>query len=352
MYEGEYKGLYCTGCENFITEKELEHGKCPYHKKEPEEVAETNWFFRLSDYIEKIKQLIESDKIKIQPEFAKKEALGLLAQGLEDFSISREKVDWGVKLPWDESQTVYVWVDALLNYLTARDYPDLEGKWPADLQLVGKDILKFHAIYWPAMLLAAGLDVPKELFIHGYFTIDGQKMSKSLGNVIDPNDLVKEFGADGARYLILSQFPFGQDGDVKAEKFVEQYNTALANGIGNTVSRISNLLEKDSISIDIKRSSDAKLNDKIKKAMKNCQLGVVLGVLWKELSVVDKALETQKPWKLSDIKKKKQILEPLSQKILDIADLLQPFLPETAKKIIKQFEAKRIKKQELLFPRK
>ena len=352
LYEGEYKGLYCTGCENFITEKELEDGKCPHHKKEPEELIEKNWFFKLSDYTKQIKELIEQDKLKIHPEFAKKETLGLLEQGLDDFSISREKVDWGVKLPWDESQTVYVWVDALLNYITARDYPNLKDNWPADLQLIGKDILKFHAIFWPAMLLAAGLDTPKELFIHGYFTIDGQKMSKSLGNVIDPNDLVKEYGVDGARYLILSQFPFGQDGDVKAEKFDEQYNTALANGIGNVVSRVSNLLEKDSISIKIKQGSDKKLKDKIKNAMLNYKLNEVFSILWAELSFVDEALEKQKPWELDDVKKKKEILEPLSQKILNVADLLQPFLPETSDKIIKQFTDKEIKKGEPLFPRK
>lgn len=358
LYEGEYKGLYCTGCENFITEKELEGGKCPNHKKEPEEVIEKNWFFKLSDYTKKIKQLIESDDFKIHPEFAKKETLGLLGQDLDDFSISREKVDWGVKLPWDESQTIYVWVDALLNYLTARDYPDLDDKWPADLQLIGKDILKFHAIYWPAMLLAAGLDVPKQLFVHGYFTIDGQKMSKSLKNVIDPNDLVEKYGVDGARYLLLSQFPFGQDGDVKAEKFDEQYNSDLANGIGNLVSRISNLIEKN---FDGKFSAkgrptsgwDGNQKDFDKLFFEN-KLFEALKYIISGFSELDKKIDEQELWNLvkTDKEKAGRILSDIANEIISLARKLEPFLPETAQKIIKQFESKRIEKQEPLFPRK
>jgi methionyl-tRNA synthetase len=352
LYEGEYTGLYCTGCESFITEKELIDGKCPHHNKVPEKVTEKNWFFKLSDYLEEIKKKVETDEIKIQPDFAKKEVLGLLKQGLEDFSVTRENVDWGIKLPWDDNQTIYVWVEALQNYITASDYNGEKAPWPADVHLIGKDIIKFHCVYWPAMLLAAGLDLPKELFVHGFFTIDGEKMSKSLGNVIDPNDLVKDYGVDGARYLILSQFPFGQDGDVKAEKFTEQYNSALANGIGNVVFRVSNLLEKDSIKIDIKQGSDKDLKDRVSKAFEKHALHEVLNILWSELTVVDETLEKEKPWELDDVEEKKKILEPLAQKILNVADLLQPFLPESSKQIIEQFGSKSIKKGKPLFPRK
>ena len=352
LYEGEYKGLYCTGCESFVIERELVDGKCPHHNKAPEQVTEKNWFFKLSEYISKVRELVESDTIKISPDFAKKEVLGLLKQGLDDFSVTRENVEWGIKLPWDESQTIYVWVEALQNYISASDYNGEKAKWPADVHLIGKDIIKFHCVYWPAMLIAAGLELPKEIFVHGFFTIDGEKMSKSLGNVIDPNDLVKQYGIDGARYLILSQFPFGQDGDVKAEKFSEQYNTALANGIGNVVSRVSNLLEIDSISVDIKQGSDKKLKDKVKKAFEKHELHEVLSILWAELTIIDETLEKEKPWELDNVEKKKQILEPLAQNILNVADLLQPFLPESSSEIIKQFSSKSIKKGKPLFPRK
>ncbi|OIO48378.1 MAG: methionine--tRNA ligase [Parcubacteria group bacterium CG1_02_41_12] len=353
LYEGEYKGLYCTGCENFITEKELVDNKCQNHKKEPEQVIEKNWFFKLSNYTKQIKELIESDKILIRPEFAKKEALGLLEQGLDDFSISREKVSWGVKLPWDENQSVYVWVDALLNYITAREYPNLKGKWPADLQLIGKDILKFHAIYWPAMLLAAELDPPKELFVHGYFTIDGQKMSKSLGNVIDPNDLVKDYGTDGARYLILSQFPFGQDGDVKADMFKEQYNSDLANGIGNLLSRASNLIEKNfDGEFEKKESSSVKRDFNV--LMLEYKLYEALKSVISGFSELDKKIDQSKLWNLvkTDKEKAGKILSEIASEILVLAGELELFLPETAEKIIKQFTQKNIKKQEPMFPRK
>ena len=354
LYEGEYRGLYCTGCENFITEKELVDGLCPAHKKKPQEVAEKNWFFKLSKYLAPVRRLINSDKLKIGPDSAKKEALGLLKQGLADFSVSREKVKWGIALPWDKSQTVYVWVDALLNYITARGYPNLSpGAWPADLQLMSKDILKFHAIYWPAMLLAAGLEPERELFAHGYFSINGQKMSKSLGNIIDPNDLVKEYGADGARYLILSQFPFGQDGDIKVEKFKEQYNADLANGIGNLASRVSNLIEKNFDGAFKKKEPRASSKDfdallaenRIDEALKS----VVEG--FREL---DKKIDREKLWSLvkEDKAKAGKILSDIANEILALAQKLAPVLPQTAQKIIKQFSAKQIKKGESLFPRK
>ena len=352
LYEGEYKGLYCTGCENFITEKELEGGLCSIHKTKPEEVAEKNWFFKLSDYIKKVGNLIESDKIKIQPQSAKKEALGLFKQGLDDFSVSREKVKWGIKLPWDESQTIYVWVEALLNYVTAIGYPNINDNWPADLQLIGKDILKFHAIYWPAMLLAANLELPKELFVNGYFTIDGQKMSKSLGNVIDPNDLVAQFGVDSGRYLLLSQFPFGQDGDIKAEKFKEQYNSDLANGLGNLVSRVINVVDKNSDTIVLTRNGQLPVStedgenldeyldslwQEIEKNYNNKSLDEVLKSTWRLIAESDKIVEQEKIWELpkKDAKKAGEVFYVLLENIRQLGWLIRPFLPETSDKIFK-----------------
>ncbi len=381
LYEGEYSGLYCTGCEKFMTEKDLVDNKCPDHNREPEKVVENNWFFKLSDYLKKIEILIKEDKIKICPDFAKKETLGLLKQNLEDFSVSRENVSWGIKLPWDQNQTVYVWVDALLNYITARGFPSIsKDSWPADLQIIGKDILKFHAIYWPAMLLAAGLQTPREIFVHGYFTIDGKKMSKTIGNVIDPNDLVKEYGRDGARYLLLSQFPFGQDGDVKAEKFIDQYNSDLANGLGNLVSRVTSIVSSNNDLIFLDDLSESFCKD-IRQSWERYESffgSYAIEEAIKEIRALikksDEEVESFQIWDLvkKDKKRSSFVIHALLERIRVIAWMISPFMPETSEKIFLSLgiknksditikEAKEltwlpksneIKKCELLFPRK
>jgi len=225
LYEADYQGLYCVGCEKFITEAELVDGQCPDHKRKPEKLVEKNWFFRLGDFLPAIKKAIEADQLIIYPPGRKKEVLGLInKQNMPDFSISRpvKSVAWGIDLPWDKEQKVYVWVDALSNYITALGYPDKElyqKFWPADIQLLALDILKFHALYWPAILMVLDIPLPKGLYIHGFFKINGQKMSKSLGNVVSPNDLVKQYGSEVTKYLILSQFSFGSESDIKINDF-------------------------------------------------------------------------------------------------------------------------------------
>ncbi|MBU0706820.1 methionine--tRNA ligase [Patescibacteria group bacterium] len=358
IYEDKYEGLYCVGCEKFITEKELVEGKCPVHNKKPKKIKEKNYFFKLTDYIEQVKELIVSGKMKILPEERKKEVLGLFEQGMEDFSVSREKVKWGIPLPFDKKQNIYVWVEALQNYISGIGYGEPSEKfskwWPADCHIMAKDILKFHAIYWPALLLAVGEPLPKEQFIHGFFTIDGKKMSKSLGNVINPNDLVNQYGSDATRYLLLSQFPFGQDGDVKKSLFDEKYNSDLANGLGNLVSRTANLMEKNDVGIDTAQQPIS--NDKvdiINKQIEHYRFDEALKGIYGIISQANKYLDEQAPWKHTPDDKEKTtiVLQNVSDWIKTIAELIYPFMPITSRRISQQFAGPSVKKEDGLFPR-
>ena len=249
IYKGVYKGLYCSGCEQYKKESDLIGGKCPDHDIEPELMEEESYVFKLSEFEDQLRKKIKSDEFEIKPKERKNEVLAFLEQGLQDISISRKKVKWGIPLPFDKDFTTYVWIDALLNYLTGigwegdpKSLPD--DFWPVDLQLMSKDILRVHATIWPALLLALGISLPKKLFIHGYFTINGRKMSKSLGNVIWPKEMVEKFGVDATRYLLLSSTPFGRDGDISWDKLTEKYNADLANGVGNTVNRVLVMIDK------------------------------------------------------------------------------------------------------------
>lgn len=353
--KGIYEGLYCVGCEKFLTENDLINGCCPLHpNQKPIQQKEENYFFKLSEFKEKLKKAIKDrndpNHYEILPKSRENEILGKLELGLNDVSISREGVDWGIPLPWDKKQTFYVWIDALLNYYTATRFLENKEKfWPADLHLVGRDILWFHTIIWPALLLAAGLPLPKKIFAHGFFTINGKKISKSLGNVILPDDLIKKFGIDGTRYLILSEFSFGADGDISIKKFETRYNADLANGLGNLVARVAKLCEK--AKIEVKNANHSShFSKEVNKFLTEFKFDQALNFIWSKISEADHYLDQNKPWLLSG-KKLNEILDDLIGKIKEIAIHLQPFLPETAKKIQKQFQCPKIKSESPLFPR-
>jgi methionyl-tRNA synthetase len=355
IYKKSYKGLYCVGCETFYTVDQLdEKGECFEHPgKKLEEVEEENYFFKLSKYQDKLIQLLESDEYKIIPNFRKNEVLSFLKSGLEDFSISRTNErakNWGVPVPNDENQREYVWFDALNIYQSGVgfgwDEKLYEKWWPADLHVIGKGIIRFHAVYWPAILLSAGLKLPKELFVHEYFTVNGQKMSKTIGNVYDPIPLVEKYGADSLRYFCLGKISPFQDGDFSEDKFKESYNADLANGLGNLVARVSKLCEKN----DIKAPTPpTEFDPKMTKFLNEFKFNEALFHIWSEITVADKKVNQEKPWELSG-EKLGSVLVDLVTKIQHIAFNLQPFLPQTAEKILKQFSGS-IKSQDPLFPR-
>jgi methionyl-tRNA synthetase len=370
IYQKSYKGLYCVGCEAFYNREDLnKEQECFEHPgRKLEEVSENNYFFKLSRYQERIIDLIEKDKLKIIPQNKKNEILAFLRQPLQDISISRTNErakNWGVPVPGDDTQRMYVWFDALNIYQTGVGFSEPDQKkykkwWPVDVHVIGKGITRFHAVYWPAFLMSAGLSLPKVLFVHGYVTMNGQKMSKSLGNVVDPFGLIKKYGADAVRYFLLREIPSTEDGDFTEEKFINRYNADLAGGIGNLVARVLTLAMK--FNIQDKKSQNALYNPKIEQEIKkikksyqesleNFKLNEALISIWDLIKICDKYVNDEKPWSLEPKKDKEKlaaVLGDLLSAISEIAGLLKPFLPQTAEKISKQLQTL---KSEPLFPR-
>ncbi len=360
IYTKKYKGLYCVGCETFYEKEELnENGECFEHPgKKLDEVEEENYFFRLSKYQEQLMKLIESGGLEIVPEERKNEVLAFLKGGLQDISISRSNErakNWGVPVPGDDKQRIYVWFDALNIYQSGIGFGWDEEKytkwWPADVHVIGKGIIRFHAVYWPAFLLSAGLKLPKKIFVHGYYTVNGQKMSKTLGNVYDPLPLLEKYGADPLRYYCLAKTPPFTDGDFSEEKFIEAYNSDLANGLGNLVARVAKLAERVNIQYSIFNIQypDNRFKD-IKNLLDKFRFDEALKTIWGWISELDQQIEKDQPWKLEG-KDLEQILAGYRENILKIATALQPFLPQTAEKVLKQFSGPEIKSESPLFPR-
>lgn len=368
IYKSSYEGWYCTGHEAFFTDKEAKEtsGVCPDHQSPYEKISEENYYFRMSEFGPRIKEALESGEFDIVPSFRKKEILNLIDSGLQDVSFSRPRksLSWGVPVPNDDTQVMYVWMDALSNYITVLGYPDnsdWQNYWPADIQVVGKDILRFHAAIWPAMLLALGLDLPKKLLVHGFVNVGGAKMSKTVGNVVDPMELIEEYGADAFRYYFSRHVPTMDDGDFTWEKFETAYNNELANELGNLVSRIANMVtryQSGVVGSNIQPEHDTKLYF---DAMDACEFNKAIEGAWVMVRSLNQYIEEVKPWEVAKAKDSEPDAEAHLSEILSycvgtltqIAHLLAPFLPNSSDAIKQLFKDGLVNGQAgVLFPKK
>lgn len=363
IYKGKYEGWYCTGDEAFFTEAVVKANKgiCPNHNRKYEKIEEENYFFKLSSYAPKVLESIESGAFRIIPATRKHEILNVFKEGLEDISISRpkEKIAWGVPVPGDDTQVMYVWFEALMNYLTVLGYPeheDFKKFWPANAQIIGKDILRFHAAIWPGMLLGLGLPLPKTLYVHGFITVDGQKMSKTLGNVIKPQDIIDEYGTDAFRYYFLRHMPSYDDGDFSHARFLAAYNGELANELGNSVQRTAAMITQYQGGITGQSPEAEHDQAQYWEAIENCRFDRALDEVWEQVRGLNQYIDEQKPWVIAKTDDKDHLREILAYQVsclLEIAELLSPFMPETAQKIRYTFEEGVIRQSKTtLFPKK
>ncbi|MDD5651909.1 MAG: methionine--tRNA ligase, partial [Candidatus Moranbacteria bacterium] len=351
IYKKKYKIKYCIGCELEKTDSELIDGCCPLHPgKELEIIEEENYFFKFSAFQEKLLELYKDNPDFVIPQKRLNEISSFVERGLEDFSVSRlkEKMPWGVPVPGDDSQVMYVWFDALTNYISTLGWPDdkenFEKFWgteenPNAVQIAGKDNLRQQSAMWQAMLIAADLPTSKQVFINGFIGVDGQKMSKSLGNVISPKEMVAKFGVDGTRYLLLTKGTFGEDSDISWEKLTGKYNSDLANGLGNLVSRVI-VLSGD---LDFKTSgSDSVFSEEDVKMMNKMNMDKILDNIWNIVREDNKYIEDRKPWELKKENQEEfeKVMKKLVSDLYHISQLLTPFMPETSEKIKKALETK------------
>jgi methionyl-tRNA synthetase len=367
IYKGTYEGWYCIGCEGFVTDKEAaeNNGVCPDHNQPYQRLKEDNYYLKTSAFTDQVRQAIMDDAMQIVPEFRKKEFLELIKDGLQDVSISRPKknLSWGIPVPGDPEQIMYVWIDALANYITAIGYPDQPGwqeYWPADVEVIGKDILRFHAGIWPAMLLGLGLALPKKLLVHGHIHVGGVKMSKSLGNVIDPVEIIDDYGLDAFRYFFSRHIPTLDDGDFTWETFENSYNTELANDLGNVMQRIAGMVTRYQSGVIGQVPQGEHDMTTYHKSMENLEFDKAIDEVWLMVRSLNQYIENVKPWEIAkkvgkDSDAETHLTEVLNNAVgalTQIGDLLVPFLPNTAETIHRVFKAGAIVKMDgVLFPR-
>lgn len=366
IYKGKYEGWYCIGHEAFFTDKEVEatSGVCADHQTPYERVSEENYYLKASAFTDQVREAIESGKMKIVPDFRRKEFLELIKDGIQDVSISRPKknLSWGVPVPGDPEQIMYVWIDALANYITVLGYPDKPGwqdYWPAEVQVIGKDILRFHAGIWPPMLLGLGLPLPKKLMVHGFVNVGGAKMSKTVGNVIDPNEIIDGYGLDAFRYFFSRHIPSLDDGDFTWEKFENAYNTELGNDLGNLVQRVGAMVTRYQAGVIGEAIQSEHDMHRYHDAMTNLTFNLAIDEVWAMVRSLNQYIENVKPWEIAKQREKdteaeghlSEVLATAVGGLIQIADLLVPFLPSTAKAIHDSFETGVVVPQGVLFPK-
>jgi methionyl-tRNA synthetase len=367
IYKGTYQGWYCVGHEAFFTDKEVQatNGICPDHQTPYQEVSEENYYLKTSAFSDQIKEAIHNGTMEIVPEFRKKEFLELIKDGLQDVSISRPKknLSWGIEVPGDPEQVMYVWLDALANYITVLGYPDRpewQEYWPADVQVIGKDILRFHAGIWPAMLLGLGLALPKKLLVHGHVIVGGAKMSKSVGNVVDPNEIIDQYGLDSFRYFFSRHIPTLDDGDFTWEKFEGAYNGELGNDLGNLIQRVASMITKYQAGVIGEAPQSEHDMSAYHEAMVNLEFNKAVDEVWNMVRSLNQYIDNLKPWEVAkgigkDAEAESHLSEILAHcagSLIQIGDLLVPFLPSTAAAIHGIFESGVVKPSEgVLFPK-
>ena len=338
-----YEGLYCVSCEAYFNEGDLIDGCCPIHGRPVEHVEEENYFFKLSRYEEPLRKWYESRPDFVVPSGKRNEALGFINQGLQDFSISRTSINWGIPLPWDPKHVTYVWFDALANYITAAGYVDdpdgFESKWPG-IHLIGKDILRFHCVYWPAMLMSAGLQPPERVHVHGFLLVGGEKMSKTRLNQISPSELVDDFGVDGVRHHFLHDQIFGPDGDFSHEGMIARYNADLANNLGNLLSRVTTVVTSKCSGIGTAPQADSQLRSvieeeyrQIEKSWKEIAPSEALDATWKIIRETNAYLENAEPWKMEPGEDVDAVLGDALEVLRIVSILASPAVPNACAEI-------------------
>jgi len=367
IYKGSYQGWYCVGHEAFFTDKEVQAtgGICLDHQTPYQQVSEENYYLKTSAFTDRVRDAITSGEMQILPEFRKNEFLDLIKDGLQDVSISRPKknLSWGIEVPGDPEQVMYVWLDALANYITVLGYPDVDGwqqYWPADVQVVGKDILRFHAGIWPAMLLGLGLGLPKKLLVHGHIIVGGAKMSKTVGNVVDPNEIIDQYGLDAFRYYFSRHIATLDDGDFTWEKFEKAYNGELGNDLGNLIQRVASMITKYQAGVIGEAPQGEHDMSAYHEAMGSLEFNKAIDEVWNMIRSLNQYIDNVKPWMVAkEIGKDPEAESHLSEilahcagALVQIGDLLVPFLPTTAAAILSTFESGVIKPTEgVLFPK-